>query len=372
MEPSWGSIDFAPGFQALTGGLTPLHWQARLFAEFKSGRVPVACTLPTGLGKTSVIPIWLIALASGAELPRRLVYIVNRRTVVDQATDVVAEIRERLLRPDDARWAEQREALKSLAGRLGRLSRCETGHAPLAVSTLRGELADNGEWKENPACPVIIVGTIDMIGSKLVFSGYGDGRHGRAQHAGLIGQDALIVHDEAHLSPAFDALLDAVTREQARTREASAIRVMRLSATERGSGVGATAGTAVFGIEDEDRNDSVVRERLSARKCLEIVEADKGKDADPIAVKALECGAGNARVLVYVRSPETAQSVRERIINGLKQRAKDASIAMTDEEAAGRVGLLTGTIRGHERDQLAWSALFRAFQSKADGAAPGG
>jgi CRISPR-associated endonuclease/helicase Cas3 len=44
------------------------------------------------LGKTSIIPLWLIALATGAALPRRLVYIVNRRTVVDQATDDAARM----------------------------------------------------------------------------------------------------------------------------------------------------------------------------------------------------------------------------------------------------------------------------------------
>jgi CRISPR-associated endonuclease/helicase Cas3 len=46
-----------------------------------------------------VIPIWVIAVATQARageitLPRRLVYIVNRRTVVDQATSVVETIRE--------------------------------------------------------------------------------------------------------------------------------------------------------------------------------------------------------------------------------------------------------------------------------------
>lgn len=73
-------------FRALTGGFTPLKWQCRLFSLLKSGVLPRTCTLPTGVGKTSVISIWLIALAGGASLPRRLAYIVNRRTVVDQAS----------------------------------------------------------------------------------------------------------------------------------------------------------------------------------------------------------------------------------------------------------------------------------------------
>jgi len=48
--------------------------------------------------------------------------------------------------------------------------------SPLAISTLRGELADNREWQTDPARPAIIVGTVDMIGSRLLFSGYGAGR----------------------------------------------------------------------------------------------------------------------------------------------------------------------------------------------------
>jgi len=34
----------------------------------------------------------------------------------------------------------------------------------VAVSTLRGELADNGEWKADPSKPAIIVGTVGYGG----------------------------------------------------------------------------------------------------------------------------------------------------------------------------------------------------------------
>ena len=53
-----------------------------------------------------------------------------------------------------------------------------------------------------------------MIGSKLLFSGYGDGPYRRAHHAGLMGQDTLIVHDEAHLSLPFSDMLRSVAEEQ--------------------------------------------------------------------------------------------------------------------------------------------------------------
>jgi CRISPR-associated endonuclease/helicase Cas3 len=80
-------------YQALTG-YPPFRWQQRLWAEMVAGNVPDTVDIPTGLGKTAIIPIWLLAIAaqSPLTLPRRLIYVVNRRTVVDQATDIAERI----------------------------------------------------------------------------------------------------------------------------------------------------------------------------------------------------------------------------------------------------------------------------------------
>lgn len=81
-----GGRSFAATFEALTGH-RPFPWQEALYDRFKRGEIPKSCNLPTGLGKTSVIAVWLIALANHPErMPRRLVYVVNRRTAVDQPT----------------------------------------------------------------------------------------------------------------------------------------------------------------------------------------------------------------------------------------------------------------------------------------------
>jgi hypothetical protein len=40
--------------------------------------------------------IWLIARAHGAKLPIRLIYVVDRRAVVDQATDEAEKLRKAL------------------------------------------------------------------------------------------------------------------------------------------------------------------------------------------------------------------------------------------------------------------------------------
>lgn len=367
-------------FNALTGH-EPMRWQTRLFKRMAAGTVPPACDLPTGLGKTSVIPIWLIALASQDHdpsvqaLPRRLVYIVNRRTVVDQATDVVRELRDRLRNPHDGRWIGHKETLSTLYSRLRALSASADRDDILGVSTLRGELADNEEWKADPARPAIVVGTIDMIGSKLLFSGYGDGRNDRAHNAGLIGQDVLIIHDEAHLSPAFSRLLWKVEREQREAGEERPVIVMDLSATCRLEvsqdrdavlRLRPGRGSREFALEGEDRKEKIVKDRLKARKQLRFVPSKvSGKDAvvPLVAESAITHENGKCRVLIYARSPESAQAVREALAAKIGEKAKGAGVAVSKADAIGRIGLLTGTLRGFERDKLAESDLFKSFKS---------
>src|SRR5437763_7597516 len=86
-------------------GNPPFPWQEELFERFKNGRVDRSLDIPTGLGKTAVMAIWLIARAQGAALPRRLVYVVDRRAVVDQATDVAEKIREFIYRHPELKKA---------------------------------------------------------------------------------------------------------------------------------------------------------------------------------------------------------------------------------------------------------------------------
>jgi len=138
-------------FKTLTG-FSPLSWQSRLFSEyFEKGEIPAAVDIPTGLGKTAVMALWLIARARGAQLPRRLVYVVDRRAVVDQATEFADLLCEKLDSPESA---DLKKAL-------------ELGDRSLPISTLRGQHVDNREWLEDPASTAIIVGTVDMIGSLI-------------------------------------------------------------------------------------------------------------------------------------------------------------------------------------------------------------
>ncbi|CDM65512.1 type I-G CRISPR-associated helicase/endonuclease Cas3g [Pyrinomonas methylaliphatogenes] len=334
-------------FKALTG-YNPLSWQKRLYEKLLSGDVPASIDLPTGIGKTSIIVIWLIAFAVQAItrkapcLPRRLIYIVNRRTVVDQATQIAEKIRKRLLGQEEVS-PDERAVLDFLKAALQQVAAIEK-ELPLAISTLRGELADNEEWKADPTRPAIIIGTVDMIGSKLLFSGYGDSYRMRPHHAGLIGQDAIIIHDEAHLTPAFSELLCAVKAEQLRSNEPRPIRIIELSATQR-----KTQGEK-FCLEEEDSQDDFVQTRLNAEKTLHIHRVERGKLVENIVERAKDYQSHRSKILIYVHSPEQAKEIASKLKRALGRSGGD------------RVALLTGTIRGYERDQLLQNnRVFRNF-----------
>jgi hypothetical protein len=141
----------------------PFPWQLALLRHFLAGDIPTALDIPTGLGKTAVMAIWMAAKAAGAPLPRRLVYVVDRRAVVDQATKVAENLR--------AQIEQDQELKKSLKLR-----------GSLPISTLRGKFADNREWLADPSSPAIILGTVDMVGSRLLFEGYGVSRKMRPFH----------------------------------------------------------------------------------------------------------------------------------------------------------------------------------------------
>lgn len=321
-------------------GYDPFRWQLRLLNLILHGTLPKAVDVPTGLGKTSVMALWLIALAEGAKLPRRLVYVVDRRAVVDQASRFAEVLRSNVP-------AEMADRL-DLNGRA-------CGTAALPVSTLRGGFADNREWLEDPTKPAIIVGTVDMVGSRMLFEGYGVSRRMRPYHAGLLAVDALVLLDEAHLCPAFEALLrrveverDGVLGSGGGTTNTPPFHVMSLSATGRETGE--DAGVGVFRLEAQDKDEDVARRRLSARKRLGVIELEDPKGLpQQLATRAVELGtaAMPARVLVYCHSRMDAVAVKGRIDRAFGQRHGTGKSATTCESE-----LLVGERRVRERENL--------------------
>ena len=316
----------------------PFRWQMRLLRRLLDANLPRVVDIPTGLGKTSAMALWLIALSEGASLPRRLVYVVDRRAVVDQATRFAERLRSHM--PGE------------LAARLG----LDAG-AGLPISTLRGGFADNRDWLEDPARPAIVVGTIDMVGSRLLFEGYGVSRGMRPYHAGLLGVDALVLLDEAHLCPPFEALLRQV--ESHRDGKLGAVdgansitppfRLMSLSATGRNDAPEKSFG-AVFRLEAEDRDESAVEQRLMARKRLKVTELTVGGNlAECLADRAIEvgCTVPFSRVLVYCDRRRDAVEVKALIDRECRRRHKSGELVGGHDSE-----LLVGERRVRERTDL--------------------
>lgn len=318
-------FNFDKRFKELSGH-APLAWQSRLFREsFATGdlsRVDVI-DLPTGLGKTMVMAIWLIAREVNHQLPRRLIYVVDRRTVVDQATELAVELRDRF------------------------------GKDKVEISTLRGQLADNREWSRDPSKPAIIVGTVDLIGSALLFSGYRSSYKRRPLEAGLLGQDSLLVLDEAHLSKPFEKLITSISSFQ--SVHGIPMKVIRMSATttaQEATPFSLNESDLVPEVLDPDGNQvpNPIVERFESPKRLTITTLGAGDNLNlKLAEAAIQLSTDKSlvgkRIVVFVRRPDDAKVVSEAIRKHGATKTKPGLYVDSVE-------ILTGTMRGLERDEL--------------------
>jgi CRISPR-associated endonuclease/helicase Cas3 len=284
------------GALGLKEGETPFPWQSELVSRFLRGQIDRALDIPTGLGKTAVMAAWLVARGRGAPIPRRLVYVVDRRAVVDQATKFAESLRSYV------------DANADIKAGLGLDTRA------LPISTLRGQYVDNREWLEDPAAPAIIVGTVDMIGSRLLFEGYGVSRKMRPYHAGLLGADTLIVLDEAHLVPPFEMLIESIATdrdnfrpEEENTRHVPTLALLALSATGRPN------SSVSFGLTEADLEHPVVKERLAARKRVTTVLLAERALPDVLAEHAWRLtrdGERPIRGVIYCNRRKDAEQTR--------------------------------------------------------------
>jgi CRISPR-associated endonuclease/helicase Cas3 len=390
-------LNFRDGFKHLTE-YDPFDWQERLFQKFLNGDFPDACDVPTGLGKTSVMAIWLIALGhllkeKDRKIPLRLVYVVDRRVIVDQATDEAEKL-----------WKALRQALSDTSSPLHPLAQTlregsmKGNESLIALSTLRGQKADNREWCLDPSRPAIIVGTVDMIGSRLLFSGYGKvGINHRSLQAGLLGQDTLVVIDEAHLSPVFVATLLDIKQAVQRTHSLRPFHVMSLSATLGGH------GSKILALDERrELQNEQARLRLNAKKQIEFLpfnQTAKAKEGKKASLKEIdeafaerlvnrviqderEAESESAKsVVIFVRTVDLVNRIAEKLGAELEKLAvrNEAGEAVDKKELKklrdgieDRILKMTGEMRGYERDmeQLVESAKFQAFLPKRNRVTP--
>ncbi|HCT77036.1 MAG TPA: type I-U CRISPR-associated helicase/endonuclease Cas3 [Micromonosporaceae bacterium] len=268
------SADQFPAFIAeIHGGRQPFPWQAALLNRLiHEGRWPDVIDVPTGLGKTSVLDVAVFAAALGLPCARRRVfYVVDRRLVVDEAHEHATAIAHALQQPG------HRPATAAVAAQLA----MPEDEVTLDVTRMRGGATWDRTWLERPDRYAIITGTVDQIGSRLLFRGYGVSEYARPIDAALVGTDSLIIVDEAHLSRAF-----TTTGAAALGMDATSITRQPILVTMSATTTGGPAD--VHRITAADDRHPIARGRLHAPKRLNLVEVNATKaDADTIVIAAM-------------------------------------------------------------------------------------
>ena len=249
------AADFTQFFQDIHG-YPPFPWQRRLTEQvLETGKWPEVIDLPTGSGKTAVLDTAIFALAARPDdAPRRVVFVIDRRIVVDQVHKRARRIQESI--GEKPTLAPIRERLSRLSGGDGDI---------IGVAALRGGIPIDDKWTHRPDTPSCIVSTVDQFGSKLLFRGYGVSPGMRPIHAGLAGNDCLVILDEVHLSVPFAQPLSGIA-SLSNGKLSRRFQVVEMSATP--SNPQATR----FTLEAADSADSAeLQRRVKAQKSAKLV-----------------------------------------------------------------------------------------------------
>ncbi|MGH7066599.1 MAG: DEAD/DEAH box helicase, partial [Acetobacteraceae bacterium] len=238
---------FEQFFSQATGKVAqPFPYQHRL----ATGPWPELLRIPTGLGKTAAVVLaWIYKrLHEDPTTPRRLVYCMPMRTLVEQTADQTHA------------WLQNlRSAKLDPAGRL-----------PSELRVLMGGETDD-EWIRSPERDAILIGTQDILLSRALMRGYAVGRSRWPVDFGLLHNDAMWVFDEVQLMAAgapTSAQLEGLRRK---IGTFSGCRSLWMSATlERDwlRTVDLEGELALRCLEDADYSHPTVRQRLAAPKSL--------------------------------------------------------------------------------------------------------
>ncbi len=348
--------DFSEFFSNIHG-FDPFPWQKRLVETVESKGWPETINLPTSAGKTSVIDVAIFSMAlrsiSGRAWPRRVFLTVDRRFVVDEAYTTSMKIKQKLY-----------ESLKAdgIVGDIARTLASQSGEgSPLEVIRLHGGIPHEPTFIDNPLQPTVVLTTVDQVGSRLLFRGYGISEYMRPIHAALVAKDSLIILDEAHLSRPFLKTLGFIKKYEGEKWSdrsvGGSLQIVSMSATHP-----APSGD-VFQLDQEDMANPVLSARLTAKKPVKLIEEkfdpgakdDKNleKFAETFAVhgsKAVETGGKNHIVAIVVN----VVSLANRIYADLSHRSEFETVK------------ITGRIRPFERDIILENVLPRMAAGRSD------
>ena len=303
-------------------GFDPFPYQVRL-AEAE--QMPLLVNAPTGAGKTlAALGAWLWRHTrsdgtSDTPTPRRLVYCLPLRTLVNQTLDEVNKFVEGV-------------------GISGAIS---------VYSMMGGEAEE--EWVLHPEEKCVIVGTQDMLLSRALNRGYAQSRFAWPRSFGLLNNDCLWVFDEVQLMSS--GLATSAQLHGLRQRFGTFIPClsMWMSATMDPTWF----DVPDFSLPDEDalslaEEDHVVpeiRKRVEAVKTLHRFGAIEGGATGlrSLATGVLDEHAAGTQTLVVLNTVERARDLYGALSKDLEKRKGDPVVDLL---------LAHSRFRRHDRDRL--------------------
>jgi CRISPR-associated endonuclease/helicase Cas3 len=334
--------DFAAWFEE-TYGYEPFPWQDRLARLACNGNWPTCIALPTASGKTACIDIAIFALACQADLAeqrtaaRRIFFVVDRRVIVDEAFQRAEELAGKLRTAKSGLTREVADRLRKLAG--------DNGSDPLFCRELRGGVYRDNNCFRSPLQPMVVCSTVDQVGSRLLYRGYGISTHLAPVHAAMVSNDSLIILDEAHCSNPLRQTVEAVKRY--RTWGTNPVRspfnLVVMSATPSHD----VPSGSVFRDEQADRDHPIMGKRLHARKPTRLAVAAKARGSDALGKLAMFI-AEQARGLIHDHDDVKAVGI---IVNRVAT-AEMIYSELKKNNAEWDAVLLTGRMRPYDKDKV--------------------
>jgi CRISPR-associated endonuclease/helicase Cas3 len=289
-------------------GCRPHGYQSRIARD----GLPAVLEAPTGTGKTGIILAWLWRLLSadhGKSTPRRLIFALPQRSLVDQVF---------------------REAERWLAS-------LDLTTDTIALHMVMGGRGDSQwQWRQDMDKPAIVVGTVDSLVSKALNRGYGIGRAIYPVDFALVTNGAHWVIDEIQLCRESTTTLRQLAAFAERYETAEPFGLTCMSATVP-PGLLETVDNPVrqapMTILPEERTDELAV-RLDAKRTVRKLDA-MPSEYTAIAKAALDLHRHGELTLVVLNTVDAAKEVYKHV-----------------RKSSGKATLLHSRFRGIEREQL--------------------
>lgn len=270
------SFSFADFFRDTTHN-TPYAYQCRIACgDGADPAIPETLTsgtdcnshlisIPTGLGKTAAVVfawLWNRVILNKDTWPRRLVYCLPMRTLVEQTSKEIEKWLAELASSNN--YDSAKEDLNWLFE-----------HSPIILMGGAENNQSKREWDIYPEKPAILIGTQDMLLSRALNRGYGMSRARWPMHFALLNNDTLWLLDETQLmGPGLwtSAQLDWLRIDRFRS--------LRPCATWW---LSATIGTSF--LETRDRNEALAAKKLSPLGGTVEIRPDEAKKLSILQAK---------------------------------------------------------------------------------------